>query len=116
MKRICLLTLVLVFMSSLVFGATLNLRATWTANTEPDMASYKLYRTDGTRTLLGTIAHPVTLYDFSIIVPDGSQGTLTFVMTAVDTSDNESGDSNTASYPFDFQLPAAPGGFSVVKQ
>lgn len=29
------------------FAATLNLRATWTANTEPDMKEYRLYRTEG---------------------------------------------------------------------
>lgn len=100
-------------MCSTLYAATLNLRATWTANTEPDMASYRLYRTDGARTLVGTIPHPATTYDFSVIVPDNTQGTLTFVLTAVDTSGNESGDSNVASRPFDLRPPAAPSGISI---
>jgi hypothetical protein len=97
------------------FGATLNLKATWTANTESDMASYKLYRTDGTRTLIGTIAHPSTSYNFSVTVPDRSTGTLTFVLTAVDTGTNESADSAPASYPYDFVAPATPKNLAVTK-
>lgn len=80
------------------FGATLNLRATWTANTEADMREYRLYRTDGTRTLIGTILHPNTSHNFSVTVPDQSSGTLRFVLTAVDTNNNESADSSPATY------------------
>jgi hypothetical protein len=98
------------------FGATLNLKATWTANTEPDMKEYRLYRTDGTRTLLGTIQHPTVLYNFSVTVPDQSAGTLGFALTAVDTNNNESGDA-TATYPFntDTVPPASPKGLTVQK-
>ena len=116
MKRIVLMVSVMVFMASLVFGASLNLKADWTPNTETDMASYKLYRTDGTRTVIGTISHPPTFpYLFTITVPDGSQGTITFVVTAIDTSANESGDSNVASYPFDLAAPGVPKNFSITK-
>ena len=116
MKRIILIIISFLLMSTLVFGASLNLRATWTPNTEPDMASYKLYRTDGTRILIGTILHPTATYDFSVTVPDGSEVLVTFVLTAVDLTGNESGDSNVASYPFDQKPPAAPVGVSVTKQ
>jgi hypothetical protein len=37
MKRIVLIVLAIVLMSSLVFSADLNLKATWTPNTETDM-------------------------------------------------------------------------------
>ena len=116
MKRIILIALAILLTSTLVFGASLNLKATWDLNTEPDMASYKLYRTDGTRILIGTIPHPPTLpYLFTITIPDNSEGTATFVLTAVDTSGNESGDSNVAIFPFDQKAPRAPAGFSVGK-
>ena len=116
MKRIILITLAILLASTLVFGASLNLKATWDLNTEPDMASYKLYRTDGTRLLIGTIPSPPTLpYLFTITIPDNSEGTATFGLTAVDTSGNESEDSNTATYPFDQKAPRAPAGFNVGK-
>lgn len=106
------------FIISHSFAATLNLRATWTANTEPDMKEYRLYRTDGTRTLIGTIPHPNTSYNFSLTVPDQSAGTLTFVLTAVDTNNNESADSSPASYSYNLDTtpPAAPRNLSVQKQ
>jgi hypothetical protein len=115
MKRIILIIISFLLMSSLVFGASLNLRATWTANTEPDMASYRLYRTDGTRLLIGSIPHPTATYDFTATVPDGSAGTLTFVLVAVDTNNNASLDSVTVPFVYNLDVtpPARPGGFSV---
>jgi hypothetical protein len=111
------LVTILVFCGS-ALGATLNLRATWTANTEPDMKEYRLYRTDGTRTLIGTIAHPNTSYNFSVTVADNSSGTLTFVLTAVDTNNNQSLDSIPASYTYNLDSvpPTSPKNLSVVKQ
>ena len=115
MKKIGLVLLLVMVLSGSAFGASLNLRATWTANTETDMKEYRLYRTDGTRTLIGTVAHPTTSYNFSVTVPDGSTGTLRFVLTAVDTNNNASSDSLTASYPYntDATPPAAPRNLSI---
>lgn len=118
MKRIILISLSLILLSSMVFGASIPLKATWTANTETDMGGYNLYRTDGARVKLNStlITHPPVLpYLFTITVPDNSQGTATFVLTAVDTAGNESPDSGTANYPFDLKAPAAPTGFGVSK-
>jgi hypothetical protein len=111
------LLVVMVFCGS-AFGATLNLRATWTANTETDMKEYRLYRTDGTRTPLGTIAHPNTSYNFSVTVADNSSGTLTFVLTAVDTNNNQSSDSTPASYSYNLDTipPTSPKNLSVQNQ
>jgi len=115
MKKLPLI-LAMVLIPSICFSATLNLKATWIANTETDMAFYKLYRTDGTRVLIGTIAHPTILYNFAVTVADNTQGTLTFVLTAVDITGNESIDSVVASYPFDLRPPAAPTGLGITKQ
>ena len=116
MKKIILITLCLIALASITFGANLSLKATWTQNTESDMASYKLYRTDGGRALIGTILHPPTFpYLFSVAIPDNSQGTLTFVLTAIDTAGNESADSGVVNYPFDLKSPAAPSGVSITK-
>jgi hypothetical protein len=116
MKRITLIALSILFLGSLAFGETLNLKATWTANTEPDMASYKLYRTDVPRVLVGTIPHPTTVYNFSTSVPDGSEMTLSFILTAVDQAGNESGDSAPGTFPFDHKPPAVPAGGPVISK
>ncbi len=117
-KRIILAVIAILLTSTLVFGASLNLKATWTANTEPDMASYRLYRTDGARLLIGTILHPIVTYDFTVTVPDGSTGTLTFVLTAVDTNNNESGDSVAAPFAYNLDVipPAAPRNPNIQRQ
>ena len=68
----------------------------WNANTEPDMASYNVYRgtTSGVYTSHNTITHPTT----SFFPPDLLVDTrYFFVVTAVDTSANESANSNEVS-------------------
>jgi len=112
--RTVIFILAILALASLAFSADLSLKATWTPNTESDMASYKLYRTDVTRSLIGTIPHPPALpYAFVVTIPANTEGTLQFVLTALDTKGNESADSNTVAYPFDLKPPAAPGGFGV---
>jgi hypothetical protein len=70
---------------------------TWTANTEPDLAGYNLYRSP-------TTGGPYTKVNTSLITGTAYSDTnLTngtpyyFVLRAVDTSNNESGDSNEAT-------------------
>ena len=117
MKWVTLVLMIVVIFCGSAFGASISLRATWTANTEPDMKEYKLYRTDGTRALIGAITHPNTLYNFSVTVPDNSAGTLTFVLTAIDTNNNESSDSSLASYNYNLDTipPSAPKSLTVQK-
>lgn len=108
--------MVMVLMAAPSFGAIINLKATWTPNTEADMAGYNLYRTDGTRLKLNPalIPHPPVLpYTFSVTVPDNSSGTMTFVLTAVDSSGNESLDSITASKAYDLIPPVKPTNLSI---
>jgi len=117
MKWMTLVLVVGLIFCESAFGATLNLKATWTANTEPDMKEYRLYRTDGTRTLIGTITHPNTSYNFSVTVADNSSGTLIF-LTAVDTNDNQSLDSAPASYSYNLDTvpTTSPKNLSLQKQ
>ena len=116
-KIIIVLAIVLILIPTLALGASIPLRATWTPNTDTVTIGYKLYRTDGTRTLIGAITgrNPTFPYLFNITVPDGSYGTATFVVTAYSVT-KESADSNTASYTFDLTLdPAAPAGLIIIR-
>ena len=126
MKKIVLAMVLGIFMMVGTVGTvgTVNaatvvpLKATWTANVESDVKEYKLYRTDGVRILLGTITHPTITFLFTISIPDNVSGTATFALTALDTSNNESGDA-TASYSYtgiDTIAPAKPSGFVLTKQ
>jgi hypothetical protein len=112
-----ILVTIMFFCGSSAFGGTLSLKATWTANTESDMKEYRLYRTDVTRTLIGATPHPNTSYPFAVTVPDGSSGTLKFVLTAVDTNNNESVDSTPASYGYNLDTtpPSSPKSLSIQK-
>ena len=125
MKWVVIASMMLMLVCGSALGATLNLKASWTPPTTnsdgtplTDLASYKLYRTDGGRTLISTITAPSSSYNFSVTVADQSAGTITFVITAVDTNSNESVDSNTASYSYNLNTvpPAAPKNLTVQKQ
>ena len=114
MKRFWLAMFVLVsmlVMSAAAFGATITLTATWDANTETDLAGYRVYRTDGTRAMIGNVLAPAHQHGpFNAIVPDNSAGILKFVVTAYDTNSNESADSNTATWTYNLDTipPGAP--------
>lgn len=85
-------------LSTASFGASLNLTASWTSNSEPDVKEYRLYRTDGTRKLISTVQHPVDYSSFSVTFQNTYAGPLTFVITAVNTSNRESTDSSLVQY------------------
>lgn len=117
MKKVLLAVLAVLLFASFGYAADLNLRATWTANTDTATTGYKIYRTDGTRTLVATVAGKTTATaNFTVTVPDNYIGTLRFVMTAMSAT-KESADSLPATLPLDLTpVPAVPGGFNVVQQ
>jgi hypothetical protein len=115
-RRIFLTSLIILLFASITIGASIDLKATWTPNMESDMAGYNIYRTDGARTKinLSLIPHPPQLpYFFTTIAPDNQDYTLIFVLTAVDVTGNESGDSLPAPFVSNRKPPDAPIGFGV---
>jgi chitodextrinase len=81
---------------------------TWTANGEPDLASYRVLR-DGVQiaTVTGT-----TYTDPGVV----NDTTYSYALVAVDTSGNASGPSGAAAArPTDLTPPAVPAGFTGVR-
>lgn len=123
MKWVAIASMMVMVVCGSALGATLNLKASWTPPTTnsdgtplTDLASYNLYRTDSGRTLIGNISSTAAQpYLFSVTVTNSV--TLTFVITAVDTSGNESVDSAPASYSYSNTVPPSPPkNLTVLKQ
>ncbi len=95
-NRVSVIVAVLVLWSSAAWGATL----TWTANSEPDLAGYRIYHcsqqpcapTSGTASLLTTLG---TVTSFNIGTPSITQY---YFITAFDFANNESSSSNLVTY------------------
>jgi fibronectin type 3 domain-containing protein len=81
-------------------GAPGELVVTWSPNQEPDLAVYRLYRSEeGSRPQrIAEISKPATTYTDTTAKPGVSYR---YTLTAVDTSGNES----TPSIPADGKLP-----------
>src|SRR5262245_16698516 len=101
------ITGVLVLWSGTAWGATL----TWTANTEPDLAGYRVYQcnqepctlTSGMASLLITLGNVTS---FNIGTPTVTQY---YFVTAYDTANNESGASDIVTLtPTVTPPPASP--------
>ena len=108
MKRIWMAIILVLMCVTMVWAVS---TFTWDANTETDLAGYHLYRsaTSGSYTLgSGWIADiPAGTETIDYEVPEG---TWYFVMTAYDTSGNESGTSNEVFQTTDTTPPAPPTG------
>lgn len=95
----------------------------WTANTETDLAGYKVYRGNGVcaigplQPLLNASGVPVSLgkvttfTDATVPVFDGS---LCYEITAVDVAGNESAHSNRATKAVNLVPPVPPLGLVIV--
>ena len=109
---IALLVVSLFLLVPVVRGAS-DVSFKWDANTETDLAGYRIYQsttsgqyTYGAVTAVGTI--PAGTETVTVNVPD--DGTYFWVMTAFDNGGNESGPSNEVTKLLD-SPPASPKGF-----
>lgn len=101
-----ILTVGLVLADSAAWGATL----TWNPNTEFDLAGYRVYqcsqlpceRASGTAAPIATLGRVTS---FNIGTPSAVRY---YIVTAYDSSNNESGESNVTTYTPAISPPATP--------
>jgi hypothetical protein len=126
MKKLFVLTLLFLFVFTGIAMADNEITIRWDKNTETDLAGYRLYQSDVSDgqivdgvSFVAEILPDSGLYDHGIIpdldpahdaftltsVPDG---TWYWILTAFDTSLNESGKSNEVSASVDSTAPGAP--------
>ena len=101
----------IIFWASTAWADTFTF--TWDANTESDLAGYRLYqRNDGSsygpyvQPEIPAMAEPTA----EVTVMDGSY---CWVVTAVDTTGNESGYSNEVCKAIDSTPPSTPNGLVI---
>ena len=98
-----------------VFAGSKTLQFTWEQTITSDFAGWKIYKatqTGGPYEHLIDVAYVSEQSEYTATHPitalDGETTTFYFVLTAFDTSGNESGYSDEASIPIDFQAPPVP--------
>lgn len=119
MKKIILTIICFLAMASFVCAGT-NVTFQWDANSESDLAGYKIYRSN----VSGDYSSPANVLDIPLSaladtgepqyteedVPDGEWF---WVATAYDTSGNESGYSNEVTDSLDATAPETPQNLTI---
>lgn len=106
-----LVFMLIVFCPVLALGAV-NIEFGWDANTEADLAGYRLYQSESSGEYVkGNFIAEIPAPTISYVLEDIAEGTHCWVLTAYDVSGNESGWSNEVTLTVDLTAPAPPQGF-----
>jgi len=110
-RRILLALLIILVTSTICYGASLEI--SWTANTESDLASYRIYQTT-TENVWGaslvTVNAPLVTYT----IPTVTDGSYWYALTALDTAGNESPKSTAVKIVINLTAPVAPTGLKLL--
>lgn len=118
----------LIYALTVVMAATsamaANVTLTWTPNTEPDLAGYRIYQSDvagqydkAANRVADISSGPNEQKTADVVIPIEDGRTVYFVATAYDNAGNESGYSNEVSYKVpDHTAPVPPTMLSVLER
>ena len=107
MKKI-LAVLAMVLMFAGMACAESNVTFVWDANTESDLAGYRLYQSQMSGSYPDPHVAEIPAGTETVTINDVPDGTYYWVLTAFDTDENESGYSNEVTANLDTLAPGAP--------
>jgi len=121
--RTCVMAMAaLLFLVSISLAGTTNVTFQWDANTEPDIAGYRLYQSTTSNTyvygsssanLIADVIHNPVDNLMETTVNSIADGTYFWVVTAYDTEGNESGPSNEVTETLDATAPGCPANLLI---
>lgn len=116
-KTFFTIILLIIFGAAFSAQAAVQVTATWSANSESDLAGYNIYRSTTSGSGYMKINSSVIIKTASPQYVDNFTGSVEgdyyYVVTAVDTSGNESTYSNEGSTHIDTVAPNAPSSITV---
>jgi len=116
-KAIFTLIFLLVIGAAFSAQAAIQVTATWSPNSESDLTGYNIYRSTTSGSGYIKINSSIIIKTAAPQYVDSINGTVDanyyYVVTAVDTSGNESAYSNEGSTHIDTSAPAPPNGITV---
>jgi len=107
MKKI-LAVLAMVLMLAGTAFADSNIIFIWDANSESDLAGYRLYQSQTSGNYVDTFVSDIPAGTETVTISDVADGIYYWVLTAYDTDDNESGYSNEVMADLDTLAPDTP--------
>jgi len=115
MKKLLLIAILLLTIPAISFAE--NVTLIWDANSESDLAGYKLYQSRASGTYDKNLVRATIKAGTEIVVLDiNPEGSFYWVLTAYDTNGLESEFSNEVNLNFDAVPPEAPGNLKEAVQ
>ena len=108
-------TLVLLLTLIAIPAYAANVTFEWDANSESDLAGYKLYQSNTSGEYTDSVVS-IPAGTETVMLPDITDGEYFWVLTALDTSDNESEYSDEVTLTIDGTPPEKPTGFRAFIQ
>lgn len=113
MKKLLLVVVTFFFMCGMAMAAS-SVTFEWDANSESDLAGYRLYQSQESGIYIfgdGNQVATVEVGTETVEITDVADGTYFWVLTAYDISGNESGPSNEVTASLDSTAPEPPKNF-----
>jgi len=112
-KRALLTCLMVLFFATSSFALS-DVTIEWDANSEQDLAGYKLYQSSQSGVYAGNPVATIPAGTETVTLTNVPDGTWYWVLTAYDAGDNESGYSNEVTASLDTEAPAPPRNLLIV--